>query len=385
MRVGLASTAKFHFYAMARELEDRGLLHRFVTGYPLSRVKGTSFDHRLVSRPWPTSAMMGSARLGPLGRRAYYELYPWASRAIGRAAKEALEGCDAIIASSACGLEAGPMIQAGGGRWFCDRGAAHIGWQNRILLEEAERWGIPRRPIHPMSMDREMQEYEKADKILVPSQFVKRTFIEEGIPAERVEVLHLGADLTRFSPCAEKSEGPSFLFVGNVTLQKGIPDLITAYQQLPKGAKLTIVGAVDGEAAPFLSKLPPEVEIVGRLPQSDLAERMSRSWALVLPSIQDGFGMVAAEAMACACPVIVSENTGAAELIEPGVTGWIVPARNPEALAKAMLECSSSLEEAVHRGEQARSRIIHLGGWRAYGDRLGALITEPEGLALSAR
>lgn len=386
MKVGLAASARFHFFDLARELQKRGMLEKFVTGYPLGRVRNEGLDGRLVSAPHLFAPMMLAARQGQIGAKIADWMHPRVSRSIALAAREALSDCSVIIASSNCGLEVGRSAKLRGAAWLCDRGVAHIGWQDRILQEEADRWGIPRRPIQRMSIDRELAEYQEADLILAPSKFVQKTFIEEGIPAEKVAVATLGADLKRFSPIGEKSPTPLFSFAGNVALQKGVLDLVAAFRLLPPGwARVVLAGAVDPMLAPLLKNLPPGVEIVGKLDRDGLQRLMSESWAMILPSVQDGFGMVAAEAMACGTPAIISQNAGACELICEGKNGWTVPARSPEALAEAMEACIRQPELCRSMGAEARQMMTAMGGWDAYGDRIAEILFELAGTPAQAQ
>ena len=79
--------------------------------------------------------------------------------------------------------------------------------------------------------------------------------------------------------------------------------------------------------------------MLGSIPQPELAALMSRSHVLALPSIEEGLALVQAQAMACGCPVVCSTNTGGEDLFTDGVEGFIVPIRDPIALADA---CSNS-------------------------------------------
>jgi glycosyltransferase involved in cell wall biosynthesis len=77
----------------------------------------------------------------------------------------------------------------------------------------------------------------------------------------------------------------------------------------------------------------------------------------VLPSIEDGFGMVIGEAMACGCPVIASVNTGASELISDAVDGFIVPIRSPELIADRLQMLADNPELRQRMGSAALARM----------------------------
>ena len=82
---------------------------------------------------------------------------------------------------------------------FCDRGSWHILEQKRILDEEADRIGVPREHFDPFIIDRELREYGIANKIIVPSETVRRSFLRRGIDASRVVKVPYGVDITQFS------------------------------------------------------------------------------------------------------------------------------------------------------------------------------------------
>jgi glycosyltransferase involved in cell wall biosynthesis len=95
---------------------------------------------------------------------------------------------------------------------------------------------------------------------------------------------------------------------------------------------------------------------------------MSKSHVLVLPSIDEGFGMVLAEAMACGCPVIATTNTGAPNLISNGRDGFIVPIRDPVAITQKLEMMAQCPEMRATMSDRALARTQQLGGWDSYGD-----------------
>jgi glycosyltransferase involved in cell wall biosynthesis len=90
---------------------------------------------------------------------------------------------------------------------------------------------------------------------------------------------------------------------------------------------------------------------------------------MVLPSVQDGFGMVLSQAMACGCPVIGTTHTGADDLLEHGQQGFIVPTRDAQALTRhlQMLADDPALRAAMSL--RAVLRVQSAGGWHDYGQQ----------------
>ncbi len=111
-----------------------------------------------------------------------------------------------------------------------------------------------------------------------------------------------------------------------------------------------------------------DLRILGAIPQAQLAGHMSAAHVLVLPSVEEGLALVMAEAMACGCAVLASKNTGAEDLFEDGEQGFIVEARDVEALTMRMQRLADEPALALEMGRKARARIEHIGGWSDYAD-----------------
>jgi glycosyltransferase involved in cell wall biosynthesis len=158
-----------------------------------------------------------------------------------------------------------------------------------------------------------------------------------------------------------------------MSLQKGVQYLVQAYQKVQHPAKsLTFVGAPSPELIALLaarSLWPSDARVLGHIPQTELKNLMSRSHVMVLPSVQEGFGMVLAQAMACGCPVIASANTGGEDLFSDGQEGFIVPIRKADSLAQRLQQLADQPEERNIMGQRALARVQSVGGWRSYGQR----------------
>jgi glycosyltransferase involved in cell wall biosynthesis len=228
-------------------------------------------------------------------------------------------------------------------------------------------------------MDKEESEYAAADAITVPSGFCARSFEEMGVPSAKLRKISYGVDLRRFSkqgdPGADTFE---VLFVGQVSFRKGVPYLLAAFDRLKHPHKqLRIVGAMQPEVQLFLrEKQWDRVEFTGPLPQEELVEIMSQSHVMVLPSIEDGLGLVLGQAMACGCPCICSTNTGGEDLFTDGKEGFVVPIRDPGAITACLEELCQDPARRDRMSESARQRVKAIGGWEDYGNEFGRLCHE---------
>jgi glycosyltransferase involved in cell wall biosynthesis len=95
---------------------------------------------------------------------------------------------------------------------------------------------------------------------------------------------------------------------------------------------------------------------------------------LVLPSIQDGYGLVVPQAMACGLPCIVSANTGTADLVRHGVDGFVVPIRSSDSILAHLEELYEDRARRAELGRNARTRVESGHGWSDYGRRAAELV-----------
>ena len=116
-----------------------------------------------------------------------------------------------------------------------------------------------------------------------------------------------------------------------------------------------------------------DVELTGTLSRDQVAIQMSRASVMVLPSVEEGLAMVQAQALACGCPVIATVNSGAEDLFENGLEGFIVPIRAPETIAQALALLYRERDLLHAMSQAARQRMETIGGWNRYGDRILAL------------
>src|SRR5258706_9719704 len=124
----------------------------------------------------------------------------------------------------------------------------------------------------------------------------------------------------------------------------------------------------------------PRINITGHVQQHRLKEIMSTSDVMVLPSVEDGFGLVQAQAMACGCPVIASQNTGAHDLFTDGKEGFIVPTRDSSAIANRLQQLADDPELRLGMSEAALQRVKSLEGWEQYGETMYRIFSEVSSL-----
>lgn len=379
MKIALSTIGKFHTFDLARELEARGALSCIFTGYPRFKLKNERLSpSKIKSFPWlhtPYMAAVSRLKLGDRLKRAW----EYADRvAFDHHVSARLPEHDVFVGLSSCALVSGRQAKASGARYVCDRGSSHIRTQESLLREEHRIWGMPYTEIDPRIIDREESEYAEADCITIPSTFSKRSFLQQGVSPDKLRVLPYGVNLSNFSPVDTPARGQlDVLFAGGASLRKGIPYLLEAFQRVSHPRKsLSFAGAfpVDLQAQMKRKGLWSEgIQLLGHLDWIQLKQRMSASTVLVLPSIEDGFGLVMAQAMACGCPVIASEHTGAPDMFKDSEAGFIVPIRRSDALADCLLRLADEPETRERLSNRGREIVAALGGWNDYGERALAI------------
>jgi len=159
-----------------------------------------------------------------------------------------------------------------------------------------------------------------------------------------------------------KNEEFVYVFVGRLNRDKGIRELLLAFEQLPDNSQLLIVGGID-KSAPISEQ---ELKIMQEHPrihwlgfQSDIRPALLAADIMVLPSYREGFPNVILQAGAMELPVIATDISGCNEVIEPGLNGWLVPPRNTETLSEAMRTALETPKDKLRvMGKSARACIL---------------------------
>ena len=382
MRIVQAVFGVFHHFDLARELELRGHLEKVYSTWPWARLKREGLPHNKVETfPWIHTPEYLLARAGIDWPWASDHLGYWNALAFDRWTEKRIgtqgADCDALIAISGAGLTTGKRLQERGGVFICDRGSTHQRYQQQLITEEFRRWGVERAVSDERDTIREELIYAQADAITVPSSAALRSFVEMGVPAEKLTLIPYGVRLDDFYPVANAvADRFDVLFAGAAGLRKGVPYLLKSFAQVRHPHKrLRIAGSVLPDLKTLLPGLPKEhVEFVGPVSHTRLRELMSTSHVLVLPSIEEGLALVQAQAMACGCPVICTTNTGGEDLFTDGTEGFILPIRDIATLTERMQELADDPARQEIMRAAALRRVQSIGGWTQYGDRWEQLL-----------
>lgn len=226
-------------------------------------------------------------------------------------------------------------------------------------------------------LHRKDEELSKAQHIVVASSFTKSTldYYDGSLPS--ISVVPYG-----FPPVIDKrnynyssSRKLKLLFVGSLSQLKGLANVLEAVEELKPYVELTIVGRKKTDECLPLNKGLSEHRYISSLPHTEVLLEMSRQDIFLFPSLFEGFGLVVTEAMSQGTPVITTNRTCGADIIDHDKNGWIVEASSTSALVNQLrlILASPDKIEKVGRAamETARSRP-----WSQYGTELVELMNE---------
>jgi glycosyltransferase involved in cell wall biosynthesis len=215
--------------------------------------------------------------------------------------------------------------------------------------------------------------------------------LRAGAPAENIRLVFNGTDLRRFSPgengAGSRGFGQHMIFACRQLFpRKGIRFLLEAGAQLkPRFPDLQIVLAGDGFERPELAQLAadlgigPDVTFLGWVPNAELPPNYRAAAVSVIPSLEEGFGIPAAEAMGCEVAVVASDAGGLPEVVENGVTGLVVPRGDSAALADAIGSLLADPERRRTMGQAGRERALRLFDWDRSAEQFEELYREVAG------
>ncbi len=216
-------------------------------------------------------------------------------------------------------------------------------------------------------------EAREAEHILVPSDFVRDTLLEQGVDPARISFLPYGVDVERFRPAWTPDPHGRFriLYVGNVGQKKGIKYLLEAVKRLGRSdITLTLVGRLVGSGAglaPYRSLF----RHLPHVPYLQVHEMFRNADLFIYPSLHEGSAFANLEAMAAGLPVITTHNAGS--VVRDGMDGFIVPIRDSDAIAAGIEQLRKDPDKRAAMARSARARAEQF-TWARYGDELDRLL-----------
>jgi glycosyltransferase involved in cell wall biosynthesis len=325
----------------ARVLESYGVL-RFIALGTRHGTDGISAEHTRLNPALGLAAYSAWKLLSAHQAESFrFRLHPWLDRWV----KDQLQAGDHVISSYGYVNDCFEWARKHGGKTFLDGGNSHPENHWTIISEEHRRWGYDHPPFAAHHYRRSLAMLEHVDYVLSPSSYVTQSFLARGFQREQILKNIYPVNLSLFKPddkLRPKNRPLTLINTGSLSLRKGTPYLLESFRLIRKripDARLLLTRIIQDDVKQVLSRysdLP--IEWSPALPHAELAQRLRSADIFVLPSLEDGWARTASEAMACGLPAILSVNTGASDSVQPGISGEIVPIRDPQAIADAVLK-----------------------------------------------
>jgi glycosyltransferase involved in cell wall biosynthesis len=396
---------KLHFHETARALAAAGVEVNFLTGWvpndnqtalvdTLGKLLGEKnlaarMAARKISIPgvsitpvaWTEFAgtlvkLVQRTRILPLDL-AYgmeFRLVAWGSR-------KYLRNADVLLVRSGAG-QSGAIRTArkNGLAVVTDHSIAHPAFMHRILRDEFTRFGMPAGYDPKADLWKlVLRDCADSDLLLVNSDFVKKTFVGEGYPAEKVRVAYLGVREEFFDLKHDyRIDGPvRILFTGNFDVRKGVRVLLEAIRISRRAGvdvRLELMGNLDNGKHCLL----PDDEVffthTGFAPLQQVAAAMARADLFVFPTFAEGSSRSGMEAAAAGLPIITTENCGLP--LEHEVSAVYVPVGDANALAEAIGRVATDEELRTRIGRQAMRTVTQNFTWKHYGQKVAGYLAE---------
>jgi glycosyltransferase involved in cell wall biosynthesis len=333
--------------------------------------------HRFASYRAGNRVLWGILRRSPIGfPQAQLPLLAW-SWAADRMISRWIRPCDVFHGLTGVCLAAARSAKQLGAAILIDKATLHPSvWQREVLADCASAGVRPEsceRLLPKMLIRREEREYELCDRIIVYSRAAWQSF--QPFPyGDKAVIVRPGIDHRLFAPSRATRRDPTFraCYVGRIEAAKGVHYLTRAWQRLMlPGAELVLAGDMPPNMAWLHEKGPPAgIRLAGILGQKELAALYREADVFVFPSVNEGLPLALLEAMSAGLPAIACCGTGAEDLLTPGSTGRLVPGRDVDALASALMWCYENRQQLPTMGEAARARIEEEFTLAHYAERL---------------
>ena len=366
----ILSCGSWHLPQTAKAFSERGAL----AGLWITLGNHAGIPRDKYRRAWPFQAAMLPLYLcAPQiwSERAFYVLLPlWKAWL----ARQKFPPCNVVHAIMGYGTEPFDRAEKIGALKVLDCPNSHPVTYRGFWQRECDLWCPGEKvPIPQWMFARMNRELERADIILVQSEFCKESMIMNGIPADKVSVNPMGVDSNVFSKRPAVPTKVRFVCVGTICLRKGHQYLFRAWEivkrELPD-AELICVGDYKSD---FRKERPKwEGKFIHRplLTHAEIASLLKTCTAFVFPSQEEGIGRAQIEALACGVPVIGTHEGGTTTVVDDGVEGLIVHGRDPDHIAAAMIRLATNRGLNERMGDAAHKKVAAQNSWQEYGDRL---------------
>jgi glycosyltransferase involved in cell wall biosynthesis len=372
MKVSILVPGRLHAFYLAYELQKHNTLHCLVTSYPYFEVKKYGIHKEYVR------SIISKEIIQRIYSKIFKSYPPFAfiNRWFGfwSAYKLPMDS-EIYVLWSGVALWSMKRIRKNNpkAKIIIERGSSHIEKQDELL-----KLVYGKNIVSKYVKNIELKEYSLADYISVPSIFAKNSFIEKGFKPEQILLNNYGVDLSDFYvqknniKQIENKEELILGYAGTLSAQKNVKGIIESVKELvDEGLKIKLhfVGSIDKST--FDEKLLdyPFIKYYKKMPQKELINFYNEIDIFIQNSVQEGLSMVILQAMACGKPVIATQNSGAADFIEEGKEGFIIPIMNNKMLKEKIKYFYNNKKQIANFGERAVNKVKNGFKWSDYGNR----------------
>jgi glycosyltransferase involved in cell wall biosynthesis len=334
LNLAFAATNPCHLYPLAQALGALAKNVSYFSGYPKWKLR-PPYPGDLHTHSFRTVMTYALLRLPEKYRFANRTLFLWQDQAFDGWVAGQLRSYDFIHGLPGQCLKTFRRAKELGIKAVLNHATGPSSHWIQVMRAEYERIGtdIKRMTVYDdIYLEREKEEYALADLHCVASTLVREQLMGIGIDRQKIWLVPYGVDRSVFWRKTGKDTGQfRIIFAGKLSLRKGVRTLLDALRAA--GAEpweVDFYGTIGPEVSTDLKEYRGVIPLHfhGAVPQSQLAQAMREASVLVLPSLEEGFGLVVAQALASGIPCIVSDRVGAKDLIEPGKNGSIFPVQD---------------------------------------------------------
>ncbi|MCK4385031.1 MAG: glycosyltransferase family 4 protein [candidate division Zixibacteria bacterium] len=279
-----------------------------------------------------------------------------------------ITNCDIFHGWLGYSLNTMKKLRGNGTKVLIDIYGAHPNYWKELLETEYRRFNLdPTLCDHPLR-EKYLEEIKEADFLVAPSQYICHTCVTKGVPEEKIKIIPFGVDLERFQPIEKSDNVFRIIYVGAISVNKGVYYLLEAFKQLSlPNSELVLIGRLQPEFEGIITGYNRLFKHFSHIPNNELSKWYGNSSVFVFPSLSEGSALVTYEAMACGLPSIVTENSGS--VVRNNIDGFVIPIRDIENLKEKILFFYENEDKRKEMGRSARKRAEQF-TWDRYGQQL---------------
>lgn len=370
----------FHYHNYIRFLHQEEVLDRFYCSYKFN------YSHTDVGIPaeqfrnYSLPVYIGEAN-NKLGLFNRYKVYTYCQDMLDSLVARTIKQDVPVLHVLHHGIFSKTIrkVRNQGGKVIGEAVNSHPEQAFDLISEERNRLGLtPFRELLPTHR-RMIREIETFDYVLTPSRFVRESYLQRGIPADRIINIPYRCDTVRFKRTRKDlAERPfKVIYVAQITPRKGHIYLLEAWKklQLPK-AELLFIGSLPAEMKPVLDRYAGLFTYLGVKPKDTIYQYLNEASVFVIPSLEEGCSIAPLEAMACGIPVIATPNAGSSDLLEHGEDGFLVENRSVDQIAQYLEYLYMHRDDLAQMGENAYRKAEQKLTWPQYAGELARAVRQ---------